>query len=204
MKHQILISKSLKMMKEKSNSIINFQNGNSLNEKTTTFNLQSPQLMQLFENHLKDIFWAEKALIKAIPKMIQKAESVELIIALSNHLEETYIQLGRLAKVFASVKIRPVAIRCNAIDGLIKEVKEIIESTEEGFIRDNRIILAAQKIEQYEIATYGTLSHLAKKLGLTEAIGLLEASLEEEKAIDEELLELSNYVVYKEISLMES
>src|SRR6478735_6699076 len=111
-------------------------------------------LRELFENGLKDIYWAEKALTKAIPKMAEKATSSELAEALYNHLEETEGHVARLEKVFQIIDQKAVAKKCEAMDGLIKEGDSIVEETEEGMVRDAGIIAGCQKIEHYEIATY--------------------------------------------------
>ena len=186
------------MKNQTSNSTINSQNGSPLKEQLTNVTLQTSQLMQLFEDQLKDIYWAEKAMIKAIPRMIQSATSMELIVELSAHLEETYMHAGRLAKVFATIRVKPTVKKCKAMEGLIIEAEEISELCQEGAMRDAGIISAAQKIEHYEIATYGTLRQFAETLDLTEAVRLLEATLEEEKRIDKKLSELATYTINEE------
>ena len=148
-------------------------------------------LREFFIDGLKDIYWAEKALTKAIPKMIKNATSEELVEALTNHLEETKGQVTRLEEVFGSVDEKPVAKKCDAMEGLIKEAGGIMEETEEGPMRDAGIIAAGQKVEHYEIATYGTLAAYAGLLGFDEAQGLLEETLAEEKAADEKLTEVT-------------
>jgi len=153
--------------------------------------MESSQLMKLFEDELKDIYWAEKALTKAIPKMVKKATSAELIDALENHLSETQNQVTRLEKVFNTIDKKAVAKKCEAMEGLIKEGQEIMEECEEGAMCDAGIISAAQKIEHYEIATYGTLCQFAETLELTEAVDLLAETLDEEKAADEKLTEVA-------------
>ena len=115
-------------------------------------------LRHLFIEELKDIYWAEKALTKAIPKMIKNAASKELVEALMEHLEVTEGQVKRLEKVFGLVGEKAVAKKCEAMAGLIQEAEEIIKETELGPVRDAGIILTGQKVEHYEIATYGTLS----------------------------------------------
>ena len=165
--------------------------------------IPASQLMKLFEDELKDIFWAEKALTKAIPKMIKNATSSELIEALSSHLEETHQQVERLADVFASIEKKPVAKKCEAMDGLIREAGEIMESCEAGAMRDAGIISAAQKVEHYEIASYGTLRQFAETLGLTEAVSLLNETLQEEKAADEKLSEVAISAINVEAAEME-
>lgn len=144
-------------------------------------------LRQLFEDELKDIYWAEKALTKAIPKMIKKATSEELVKALEDHLEETKGQVERCEKVFEILGKPARAKKCEAMDGLTKEAEEIMSSTADGVVRDAGIISAAQKVEHYEIASYGTLCAFAKTLGEMEVAQLLEQTLNEERNADETL-----------------
>lgn len=144
-------------------------------------------LYQLFEDELKDIYYAERALTKALPKMAQKATSGVLEDAILEHLSVTEGHVTRLEEVFASLGIAPEAKKCEAIEGLIKEANEIMESTQEGVVRDAGIIAASQKVEHYEIATYGTLLSFAKTLGESEAAHLLAETLEEEKIADTKL-----------------
>jgi ferritin-like metal-binding protein YciE len=152
---------------------------------------QSSQLRKLFEEELKDIYWAEKALTKAIPKMIKQATSEDLINALENHLQETENQVTRAEQVFGALGMEPKAKKCEAMAGLIKEAEEIMEECEDGVMRDAGIISAAQKVEHYEIATYGTLRQFAETLGFDDAVSLLDATLEEEKAADGKLSEVA-------------
>lgn len=144
-------------------------------------------LRELFVDELKDIYWAEKALTKAIPMMIENATSSDLVKALKNHLEETKNQVTRLESVFESIGEEPEAKKCEAMAGLTKEAEEIMESTQKGVVRDAGIISAAQKVEHYEIATYGTLRTFAQTLGEDEAMSLLQESLNEEKGADVKL-----------------
>ncbi len=170
------------------------KSSDSMMEETKT-GMESSQLMKLFEDSLKDIYWAEKALTKAIPKMIKNATSEELIEALENHLEETHEQVTRCEDVFKSIDKKATAKKCEAMDGLMKEGEEIMKECEEGPMCDAGIISAGQKIEHYEIASYGTLRQFAETLGLEEAVELLEATLEEEKAADMKLTEVAVSVV---------
>ncbi|MEO6870372.1 MAG: ferritin-like domain-containing protein [Ginsengibacter sp.] len=148
-------------------------------------------LRDLFEDELKDIYWAEKALTKAIPKMIKNATSQELIEALEDHLEVTEGHVERCEKVFEIMGKPARAKKCEAMEGLIKEAKEIMESTEPGVVRDAGIISAGQKVEHYEIASYGTLCAFASTLGLNEIASLLEQTLNEEKEADQILTEVA-------------
>lgn len=148
-------------------------------------------LTELFEDGLKDIYWAEKALTKAIPAMAKNATSPELVDALNNHLTETHEQINRLEQVFELIDQKATAKKCDAMSGLIEEGKGIVEETEIGVVRDAGIIAASQKIEHYEIATYGTLRQFAETLGLTEVASLLEQTLDEEKGADKKLTEVA-------------
>ncbi|MNX31594.1 hypothetical protein D3C86_617870 [compost metagenome] len=124
---------------------------------------------------------------KALPKMAKNATSKELIDALNNHLTETEGQISRLEQVFELAGQKATAKKCDAMAGLIEEGNGILEETEIGVVRDAGIIAACQKIEHYEIATYGTLRQFAETLGMSEAASLLEQTLEEEKGADKAL-----------------
>jgi ferritin-like metal-binding protein YciE len=144
-------------------------------------------LRELFEDELKDIYWAEKALTKALPKMAKNATSEELINAIEEHLEVTKGHVERCEQAFEMMDKPARAKKCEAMDGLIREAQDIMESTEEGVVRDAGIISGAQKIEHYEIASYGTLCAFAKTLGEGEIADLLEQTLNEEKEADQTL-----------------
>ncbi len=149
-------------------------------------------LQELFEDGLKDILWAEKALIKALPKMEKNASSKQLQTAIAGHLKETQEHVNRLEEVFKSIGSKATAEKCDAMQGLLDEGESIMKETQEGSVRDAGIIAAAQKVEHYEIATYGTLAAFAKVLGHEEALKLLLMTLEEEKACDEKLTGLAD------------
>jgi ferritin-like metal-binding protein YciE len=155
-------------------------------------------LQDLFEAELKDIYWAEKALTRAIPKMIKNASSPELINALHDHLKATKQQVMRCEEVFDSLGMKAEAQKCEAMDGLIKEADEIMESTDAGSVRDAGIISAAQKVEHYEIASYGTLCAFAKLLGHEVAASLLQETLIEEKEADTVLTEIAQSTINQE------
>lgn len=148
-------------------------------------------LRDLFVYELKNIYWAEKALAKAIPKMIKNTTSAELIDALTGHLKETIGHVARLEHVFSSLGEKAEAIKCDAMIGLVNEAEEIMMETEKGEVRDAGIILSIQKIEHYEIAAYGTLCSFGKTLNEHDAVDLLEDTLNEEKGIDIELSEIA-------------
>ena len=146
-------------------------------------------LRELLMEQLKDIYWAEKALTKALPKMAKNATSENLKAAIEDHLEVTKEQVTRLEQVFDALGKKATAKKCDAMEGLIKEGEGILEETEPGAVRDAGIIAASQKIEHYEIASYGTLCAFAKTLGEDEAARLLEITLNEEKEADVTLTE---------------
>lgn len=146
-------------------------------------------LRELFVASLKDIYWAEKALTKALPKMAKNAENENLVSVIKEHLTVTETHVTRLEDVFSSIGEKAVAKKCEAMEGLIKEGESILEETEKGAVRDAGIIAASQKIEHYEIASYGTLAAFAATLGEDEALDLLEQTLQEEKEADVALTE---------------
>jgi len=169
-------------------------------KKTSTKTNRTPEtesaLKELFVDELKDILWAEKQLTKSLKKMAKAATSDELKSAFETHLTQTEGQIQRLEQVFASVGEKAVAKKCDAMEGLAKEAEGLIEDTEEGTeVRDAALISAAQKVEHYEIASYGTLKTLAGVLGFNEAKTLLEQTLQEEKETDVLLTGIAeNYV----------
>ncbi len=142
------------------------------------------ELRELFVDSLKDIYWAEKALTKALPKMAKNATSPGLITAIEDHLAVTQEQVSRVERIFELVGEKAAAKKCEAMEGLIKEGESIIEETQPGAVRDAGIIAGSQKIEHYEIATYGTLAAWAKTLGEDEVLELLLTTLAEEKEAD--------------------
>jgi len=150
------------------------------------------QLEDLFEDGLKDIYWAEKALTKALPKMIKNATSPKLKNAITDHLAQTAEHLTRLEECFSSIGKKAVAKKCDAMEGLLKEGTGILEETEPGAVRDAGIIAAAQKVEHYEIATYGTLAAFAKVLDQKVALKNLLKTLAEEKKADELLTAIAD------------
>jgi ferritin-like metal-binding protein YciE len=149
-------------------------------------------LAELFQDELKDIYWAEKHLAKNLSKLAKGATSPDLKAAFEKHQVETEGQVTRLEQVFEAIGETASAKKCQAMDGLIKEAKELLEDTEEGTMtRDAALISAAQKVEHYEIASYGTLKTLAGVLGYKEAVSLLEQTLAEEKKTDELLTQIA-------------
>jgi len=157
-------------------------------KKSTNNKMEQSKFHKLFTDELKDIYWAEKHLVTALPKMVKGATTQELKDAIQGHLEETKTQVTRLEQVFELLGMKATAKKCDAMEGLIEEGKSILEDTEEdSMVRDAGIIIASQKIEHYEIASYGSLVALAEKMGHTEAMELLKMTLEEEKGADEKL-----------------
>lgn len=149
-------------------------------------------LLELFIDELRDIYWAEKHLVKALPKMEKAASSEELANAFAEHLAVTQEQVSRLEEVFELLGEKARGKKCDAMEGLVKEAESVIEDTEEGTsTRDVALIIAAQKVEHYEIATYGGLATLAKNLGRNEIKELLGQTLDEEKETDELLTQLA-------------
>jgi ferritin-like metal-binding protein YciE len=149
-------------------------------------------LQEFFVEELKDIYWAEKHLVKALPKMQKAATSEELATAFEDHLAVTEEQVSKLEQVFELLGEKARGKKCDAMEGLVSEGESIIEDTEEGSdTRDVALIIAAQKIEHYEIATYGGLTTLAKTLGNEDVANILGEILEEEKEADELLTQLA-------------
>ncbi|MEO8584076.1 MAG: ferritin-like domain-containing protein [Flavitalea sp.] len=149
-------------------------------------------LQKFLLDSIKDIYWAEKHLTKAIPKLSKAATSDELRSALQDHLEVTVGHVERLEKVFELLGKKAQAKKCEAMEGISKEADSIVEETEKGTsTRDVGIIMAAQKVEHYEIATYGGLVQLTKTMGLTEISDILAQTLAEEKEADETLTDIA-------------
>lgn len=158
-------------------------------------------LRELFLDELKDIYWAEQYLVKNLPKLAKGATSSELKAAFDKHLQETEGHVQRLEEVFAVLGEKATTKKCLAMDGLVKEAKELLDDTEEGSMtRDVALISAAQKVEHYEIASYGTLRTLANQLQFTDAARLLDQTLAEEKKTDELLTQLAESSVNQEAS----
>lgn len=155
-------------------------------------------LMELFVEELKDIYWAEKYLTKALPRMAKAANSEELKAAFEEHLEVTEGQIERLEEVFSIIDMKPAGKRCEAMEGLVEEGEEIISEFKGSPAIDAGLIAAAQKIEHYEIASYGTLRTFARLLGYDDAADLLQATLDEEAETDEMLTGLAEGFVNEE------
>ena len=149
-------------------------------------------LLDFFIEELRDIYWAEKHLVKALPKLEKAATSDELSTAFSDHLEATQEHVTRLEQVFEMLGEKARGKKCEAMEGLVKESESVIEDTHAGSAtRDVALIISAQKVEHYEIATYGGLAQLAKTLGKTDVANILGETLEEEKEADELLTNIA-------------
>jgi ferritin-like metal-binding protein YciE len=152
--------------------------------------MKSETLEDLFVDELKDQYDAEKQLVKALPKMAKAAMSADLKQAFTGHLDETKGHVTRLEKVFELLEMKAQGKTCEAMKGLVTEGGEAIEE-HEGSVRDAALIAAAQRVEHYEIAGYGTLLSFAQQLGHDKVAKLLQATLDEEKGADEKLSEIA-------------
>ena len=150
-------------------------------------NENNNELQELFIDELADVYSAEQQLLKALPKMAKAANSTELQEAFESHLEETQEHVSRLEQIFKSLGETLKRKKCKAMEGLVEEGEEIMEEFEDSAALDAALIAAAQKVEHYEIASYGTLRTWAELLDHQDAVSLLEETLEEEKAADEKL-----------------
>lgn len=149
-------------------------------------------LHEFFMDALKDIYWAEKALVKGLQKMAKNTTSEDLKAAFEDHREVTQVQIERLEQVFELMGKKAQAKKCPAMQGLLEESVETIEETEDDtYTRDCALIVSAQKAEHYEIAAYGSLVTLARAMGHTEAADLLQETLDEEKETDQLLTQIA-------------
>ena len=160
---------------------------------------KKPKMLdELFHDTLKDIYFAEKKILAALPKMAKAAQNEDLKAAFEKHEGETEEQVARLEKVFETIDEKPQAKKCPAIDGIIDEGKEIMDEYKGSPALDAGLLCAAQAVEHYEITRYGTLVTWANELGNQEAAQLLKATLGEEEATDEALSELAETCVNQE------
>lgn len=167
--------------------------------KAGTMQGKTSQLEEYFLSELKDVYGAEKQLVKALPKMQKAATTEELKEALEEHLAITQEQIARLEEVFELMDKKPQSKKCEAMEGITKEGETVIKETESGSMtRDAAIIMAAQKVEHYEIAAYGGLVTLAKTMGRTEVADLLAQTLAEEKEADQLLTEIAENNINEE------
>lgn len=159
---------------------------------------KSKDLEDLFLETLKDIYYAERKILVALPKMAKAANSNELKAAFEKHVAETKEQVARLQQVFKMMDERPKGKTCPAILGLVEEGEEVMEEFEESEALDAGLLSGAQAVEHYEISRYGTLIAWAKNLGMKEAVPLLEKTLQEEKNTDVALTKLATAAINKE------
>jgi ferritin-like metal-binding protein YciE len=150
-------------------------------------------LQTLYLNELKDLYNAEQQLVKALPKMAKNAESQALSDAFTNHLEETKNHVARLEQIFESLGESPKGKKCVGMEGIVEEGAETIDEYE-GSVLNAALISAAQRVEHYEMAAYGSVCAYAELLDRSEDLGLLKETLEEEKRADEKLTELSETI----------
>ncbi len=152
---------------------------------------QDVSLHGLLVHAVKDIYYAEKAILKSLPKMIEKAKHAELKAALTSHMKETEGHVTRLEDVFAALEMKPVAVKCEAIEGILKEGDEVLSEFGAGPAGDAGIIFCAQAVEHYEINRYGSMHEWATELKLVAVAKLLKKTLEEEHKADAKLTGLA-------------
>ena len=169
--------------------------------KTSTTRANDSKLEEFFHDEIKDIYWAEKKLVQTLPKMAKAATSEDLKNAFTEHLAQTKEHVARLEKVFDLLGHKPQAKKCDAMEGITEEGASVIEDTDDGTsTRDVALILAGQKAEHYEIATYGGLAQIAKTLRHNDVARILETTLREEKETDQMLTRLAEGSVNKDAS----
>lgn len=167
------------------------KSNNATSQGKKSIKSSKENLEDIFEDLLKDIYWAEKHLTKALPKLAKAAFNEDLKTAFESHLVQTEQQIGRLEECFKLLEKKAVAKKCDAMEGLVKEGEEVIEDHDEGHARDAALIAAAQKVEHYEISAYGTLRTMATVLGKAQCAQLLEETKDEEAETDVKLTELA-------------
>ncbi|RZK41844.1 MAG: ferritin-like domain-containing protein [Pedobacter sp.] len=167
--------------------------------KGKTGKMENSEFHEFFIDQLKDIYWAEKHLAKALPKMQKAATSPDLATAFEKHTQETEEHIARLEEVFKLLGEKAQAKKCDAMEGLLEEAKSVMEDTDKGtMVRDAGLIIAAQKVEHYEIASYGSLRAFAETMGHSDVEALLAQTLENEKVTDEALTEVAYSFVNEE------
>jgi ferritin-like metal-binding protein YciE len=154
-------------------------------------------LDDLFIHTLQDIYYAEQQITKALPDMIEKSHDSALKQSFKSHLAETKEQVVRLEEVFAALNQKPKGVTCEAIDGILKEAKQVLSDVEDPKVRDVALATSAQAVEHYEISRYGSLISLAQQLGHNNVVKHLKTTLAEEKAADKKLTEISESHVNK-------
>ncbi|HEX3356188.1 MAG TPA: ferritin-like domain-containing protein [Tepidisphaeraceae bacterium] len=161
-------------------------------------------LSDLMEDELKDLFSAENQLLKALPKMAKKASSKDLKEAFTSHLKETHGHVQRLEQIGKALDIKLTGKKCHAMEGLVEEGKEILEKDGNPSVIDTALIGAAQRVEHYEIAAYGSTRAMAEQLGHTEVVALLQETLDEEGAADKKLTEIAEQDVLSDAASADS
>ena len=156
--------------------------------------MSDKKLKELYVDELKDLYNAENQLVKALPKMAKAASSENLREGFEAHLQQTHEHVARLEDIFNSLNESPKGKKCLAMEGLVKEGAEVIEGDFEGSVKDAALIGAAQRVEHYEIAAYGTVHEFAKILGETDQAATLAMTLEEEKTTDDKLTDLAKQI----------
>ena len=156
--------------------------------------MHNASMRDLYIQELKDLYNAENQLVKALPKMAKAAESLELKQAFEDHLEETKTQVSRLEKICAKMQVNPKGKKCKGMEGLVDEGKEYLERWDDSSVRDAALIAAAQRVEHYEMASYGCARTFARLLGDEEAAELLQESLDEEGNADKKLTSIAENI----------
>lgn len=160
----------------------------------TSIKSSKETLEDILEDMMKDMYWAENHLLKALGKMATASHNDDLKAAFTHHQEETKLQISRLEECFEILDMKPVAKKCEAMEGLVKEGAEVIEEYEKGHARDAALIAAAQKAEHYEVSAYGTMRTMSTVLGKVQCAELLEMSKDEEAETDEKLTKLAERI----------
>ena len=161
--------------------------------------IKTTALNDLFVNELKSIYWVEQKLVQALPKMAEASTTAEVQEAFEDHLNETEEQVKRLDKIFSFLNVTPESLKSESMERLIMESETSIEETpDDSMVRDVALILAAQKVEHLEIASYGSLRSIAKELGYTDAVELLQTTLDEEAEADRKLTKIAESSVNEE------
>ncbi|SFD83132.1 Ferritin-like metal-binding protein YciE [Chitinophaga sp. CF118] len=163
--------------------------------------MDNSEFHHFFMDEVKDIYWAEKHLMKALPKMKKAATSPELAQAFDKHTHDTQMHIEALEQIFGLMGEKPAVKKCEAMEGLLTETDTMISATDrDTMTRDAGLIMAAQKMEHYEIATYGTLRAFAKNMGRTDVVSLLQKTLDNEKATDVALTEIAERRINEQAS----
>lgn len=160
-------------------------------------------LRDLFEDTLKDVYYTEATILKALPKMIAASESPDLKQAFQSHLEETKVHVERLDQVFKIIGVKAAGKKCPVIEGLVEECEGIIKEAEDADVRDAGVLACGQAVEHYEITRYGTLRAWAERLMLDDAVDLLHETLQEEKDADEKLSEIAYASINEEADMQD-